>query len=797
MNTDDLPEAGRLIRPRINALLEKAAQKPLTIVCAGAGYGKSWAVRDFAAASGPQARWLQLSASDNAPELINTLTENGGPEHRRLTVLDDFHLITEPSILRFIEAEAASLPKKRAFILICREYPRINIAGLQAGGNISFIHETDLAFTENELSLYFQKRGLTVSPQGVHDVTRDIGGWPLALKLAAESLDRAQDYSGQTAGALRNNIFTLMERQAFAPASEKLQRFLARVSLLAQFPAGLLAALAGGDESLLAEFRRQNAYIRYDPFTDAYLIQPLFLGFLRARQDILTEEEKNGTYVAAAEWCRQHDLLADALEYCEKTGDYGTVTAILTARVGSMPQSLALCAAGIFERMPGETPGRVGFLAAVHLYVLIRLGRWRQFTDLAPRYGQIFSEMQEDNVLRDHTLAGICYFRGVARAYMSTIDDRYDFDAYYAKAAEYLMKTPRALPAVFSVSPGAWAGMSGAVRVGAPHEYTEAAARQVKCLYLTMGGVLGYDNLCRGELAFYQDDIQTAEGEFVRALNYAQKNDRHEFADKANFYLMRIAALQGRRTEAEQALNHIAANENFIIHDIAAGWYHSFLRQPENIPDWLKGAFEPYAHPNFIENFGNQIKARFHFMAKNFAPLLTYIDEMKSRESVLYGRVELLATEACARYLTRDTAAAFEALRGAYEAASPNEIIMPFIELGKDMRTLTLAAMRGAGCGVPEEWLELINKKAHLYAKYQAIIISDAANGAGGEDIALSPREAAILHDLYAGLSRTDIATKQELSVNTVNMNIRHIYTKLHAKNIADIIRIAAERKLV
>ena len=44
-NIFDNPD--HLIRPRVNELLSKAIEKPLVIVCAGAGYGKTRAVYDF------------------------------------------------------------------------------------------------------------------------------------------------------------------------------------------------------------------------------------------------------------------------------------------------------------------------------------------------------------------------------------------------------------------------------------------------------------------------------------------------------------------------------------------------------------------------------------------------------------------------------------------------------------------------------------------------------------------------------------------------------------------------------
>ena len=151
--------------------------------------------------------------------------------------------------------------------------------------------------------------------------------------------------------------------------------------------------------------------------------------------------------------------------------------------------------------------------------------------------------------------------------------------------------------------------------------------------------------------------------------------------------------------------------------------------------------------------------------------------------------------EACVHYKNKDMEAASAALREAYENASPNDILMPFLELGKDMRTLTAA---GLDCGAPQDWLDAVNRKSSLYAKHQALFVSDykKANNINGET-ALSARESEVLRDLYRGLSRSEIAENQQLSVNTVKMVINIIYEKLNAANIADVIRIAAERKLV
>ena len=64
-----------------------------------------------------------------------------------------------------------------------------------------------------------------------------------------------------------------------------------------------------------------------------------------------------------------------------------------------------------------------------------------------------------------------------------------------------------------------------------------------------------------------------------------------------------------------------------------------------------------------------------------------------------------------------------------------------------------------------------------------------------GANKALSPREREVLSNLYHGLSRADIATKRNLSVNAIKTVIGNIYTKLCAQNAADLVRAAVDHE--
>jgi len=116
---------------------------------------------------------------------------------------------------------------------------------------------------------------------------------------------------------------------------------------------------------------------------------------------------------------------------------------------------------------------------------------------------------------------------------------------------------------------------------------------------------------------------------------------------------------------------------------------------------------------------------------------------------------------------------------------------MPFSELGKDMRTLTAAALKEGVPGIEQSRLEKIHRNASAYAK-KFFLANERPEGNP-----LSRREREILTLLSRGLTREEIAKDSGLSVNTVKSTLRSIYNKLGAVNRAAAIRIAGSREIL
>jgi LuxR family maltose regulon positive regulatory protein len=317
------------------------------------------------------------------------------------------------------------------------------------------------------------------------------------------------------------------------------------------------------------------------------------------------------------------------------------------------------------------------------------------------------------------------------------------------------------------------------------------------------------DDLTRGELYFFRGDLPMAEKFVTQALAVARENKQYDIHNRGLFYLTRIGFAQGDYAKVEQAAQDLETLldatdyiNRYVTHDIVTGWRQLMLGQKHLIADWLKVDFEEDALPGFVGDYSDMVRARYYYAVKNFHGLLARLELWeKPREKTkitLFERVLLKAAIALCRYGVKDRPGALEALREAYELSRSNNLIMPFVESGKDMRTLTAVALRDKAAGIPGEWLTLINRKAATYAKRRQIVTAAYRKAHNlSDEISLPRRETEVLTDLYQGLSRSEIAVTRNLSINTVKFIVNTLYTKLGANSIVDVIRIAVEKKLV
>jgi LuxR family maltose regulon positive regulatory protein len=401
-----------LERPQLYNLLAKGIRGPLVTVIAGAGYGKTQAVSAFVRKYNALTVWVQLFERNNlawsfwgnfcqavgfiSSDTAEKLRETGFPDSdqkfdrylgivqkyvlpkwKYIFVYDDFHLIREPAVLRFIERSIlGSLPNVSS-ILISRTEPGINTIHMLSKGFLARITEDDMRFNQEETREYFRSQGF-VAPPGVYDdVCRDTEGWAFALRLAALALQNSPPGEAQALSSIKTNMANFIESVLVPAVSQELRKFLIKISLIDHLSMEILSGIAG-KTGVLEELARIGSFARYDPYLHIWRIHHLVLEYLKGKQGELSEEEQRDVYLRAARWCAENNLKVDALSYYAKADAYEKFFDILYSLPLLLPRSVGLFLMEILDRAPDSLFAENPEANLARMRVLIALERFEE-----------------------------------------------------------------------------------------------------------------------------------------------------------------------------------------------------------------------------------------------------------------------------------------------------------------------------------------------------------------------------------------------------------------------------------
>jgi LuxR family maltose regulon positive regulatory protein len=844
-NMPMVPENQRFLeRPRMDLLLEKAVQNQVVIVTAGAGYGKTHAVYSFVKKRNVRTVWIQLSERDNIgerfwenfiagiagiggetagklAEISFPATERGFdrylkipqedvlPAEKYIIVYDDLHLLTDKTVLRFIERTTTSAFPNITSVLISRTEPSLNFMNIESKGLLARITEEDLRFTRDEMIAYFELLGISPSLQTVSSIYYDTEGWAFAIHLAGLSLRNAPSGAAYVNQALRSNIFKLIASEIMAPLPLPVQRFLIKLSLIDHLVPDLLEELAE-DPSILERLKRLDSFIRFDVYLNAYHIHHLFLDYLKGRQDELTEQDKKDLWLKTAAWCTANNQKLDAISYYEKAGDYNRLIGVVETMPSIPPNRTARMLLEIMERAPAEIFDQIAHAQVLRTELYLTLEMFdKSREELAAVIAKLEAQPPSPTVYQ--TLTGCYNLLGFIGMNTCSYTRDYDYIHYFEKARQYYEFNKFETRSPITMIPlSSYLCRVNSEEKGEMEKYIEAISAVVPYASVTFGGcTLGMDDLCRGELAFFRGNMSEAEQFLLQACRDARRGNQYETENRAFFYLLRIHLARGNYDAVQGVLKQLEAQlseqdylTRFTYHDIITGWYYAHTGQEDKLASWLKNDFEESDLNSIVFGLEMLVKAKYHFAERRYPAVLAVLESQGTRSSLwdfVLGKIEKKALEAVCRYQLRDREGAFAALERAYKLAAPNAVSMPFTELGKDMRTLAEAALKDKNCALPREWLERVRLDAAAYAKKLFSMTEQLRppSPRQREGANLSHREMEVLTALYQGMTRDEIAGVSSLSVNTIKSVIRSIYNKLGAVNKADALRIAASQGLV
>jgi LuxR family maltose regulon positive regulatory protein len=362
----------------LERLNQVSTRRPLTVICAPAGYGKSILLSAWLRQWPGPAAWLYLDQNDNelplflayflaairsvAPDMGNaTETLLAGtllPPTAVLTatlindldaitqdfvlVLDDYHLISNRDIHDVVAALLRQPPRFMHLIMATRHDPLLPRASLLAQGKMAEIRAPELVLTLAETAVYLQQTLSTPpDPAVVAALHAKTEGWITGLRLAVLTLQHHPDADNVMAHLQANNrlMIDYLMAEVLTQLPTEFREALLQTAVLDQLNSELCTAVcwpeaagsAASGRHLITWLEENNLFIipldeQHEWYRYHHLFQELLQHQLRQRY---SPAEIDALHGRASQWFVQHSLPVPAIQHALAAQDTGLAVQIV------------------------------------------------------------------------------------------------------------------------------------------------------------------------------------------------------------------------------------------------------------------------------------------------------------------------------------------------------------------------------------------------------------------------------------------------------------------------------------
>jgi len=361
-----------LHRQRLLDRLNRHRNRPLTLVSAPAGYGKSMLVSYWLETCDISSGWISLDENDNnlrafttyfiaAVESLfpgacrKTQTMINGPDlppvadlgftllneldriaQPCIIVLDDYHLVTETMVHNLVTELLKHPLQSLHLVIIGRQDPLLPISSLRAKNLLTEIRTNDLSFNNREtLKLLRLITGKQIGSHIAATLREKTEGWVTGLCLAAISM-RLKDNPEPTSLELHADAHYVMQylfNEVFAKQPPRTSQYLLGTAILDRFCAPLCEAVClpgtevdscehsgwdfitwlKKDNMFLIPLDAENRWFRFH-----HLFRKLLLNQLKRH---FSTEDINALHARASAWFAEKGMIEEAIRHGLAAGD--------------------------------------------------------------------------------------------------------------------------------------------------------------------------------------------------------------------------------------------------------------------------------------------------------------------------------------------------------------------------------------------------------------------------------------------------------------------------------------------
>jgi LuxR family maltose regulon positive regulatory protein len=359
-------------RPRLTEWLDKRWNRPLILVSAPAGYGKSTLISEWVRSLDCPSAWLSLDQYDNdlrvflgylvtaiqsiypqhltelgalfsAPELpplrylsgslVNEVNEIEG---EFVLVLDDYNMIELQSIHDLVNELIRYAPKGMHLVISTRMDPPFPLVKLRAAGLISEIRGQDLSFTVDEAYPLVQNiLGTQLDREETNALVTQSEGWVTGIRLAALAMRHRKGNEAVKGSLSADNRYVVdyLVSEILDNQVAEFSEWLLKTSILERFCTDLCEAVCATEKGSKGTEINGQKFFNCLETSNLFVIflddQGLWVRYHHLFRDFLQNElarRLNAGEIAvlhslASAWLADNGLIDEALRHAMAAGD--------------------------------------------------------------------------------------------------------------------------------------------------------------------------------------------------------------------------------------------------------------------------------------------------------------------------------------------------------------------------------------------------------------------------------------------------------------------------------------------
>ncbi|WP_262852416.1 LuxR C-terminal-related transcriptional regulator [Mumia quercus] len=294
--TRPIDDGASLVRRRLLSALDRAARRPITLVAAPTGYGKTTLLH----------HWLQehpeaLSLEGSRPRAWQQAAQ--ALRAGRPVVVDDGHLAGWGPAF---EAACTVADSSAPLVVASRVDPLLALHRERLAGRVSEIRADQLAFSVGELTRVVASAGRRLDQAEAAAMHRDTDGWPAGVRLSAarSSHDLADDGAYSPSGSY-------LLSHVVANLDPSLRAFLLDTAVPEEFDVSLAHRLSGRTDAsdLLRELAYAVGFVARNDKTGLFRYHPMLRHLLLSELEREPVSRLRALHDTAGRWTFARDLL--------------------------------------------------------------------------------------------------------------------------------------------------------------------------------------------------------------------------------------------------------------------------------------------------------------------------------------------------------------------------------------------------------------------------------------------------------------------------------------------------------